>query len=246
MTADLRALSLFTGVGGLDLGLERAGITTVGQVEISEYCRTVLEHHWPEVPRHDDVRTAPAWWAGTIRPAVDLVTGGPPCQPFSDGGKRHGIADERWAWPWMRDVVAAVRPRYVLVENVAALLRDTEAFSIILGDLSDLGFDAEWSVVSACSLGASHRRRRLFVVAYPGGAGLQGLLDPRGRVDLQPAAADLRRRWAPEPAVARVADGVPRRLVRDAIHAYGNAVVPAVAEHIGRLIVAAHLAEVAA
>jgi DNA (cytosine-5)-methyltransferase 1 len=127
----------------------------------------VLARHWPEVDRHDDVRTAPHWWQSQPRPHVDVVCGGFPCQPFSIAGLQAGIADARWGWPWMRDVVAAVRPRFVIVENVAALLRDTEAFSVILGELSDLGFDAEWDVVSACSVGASHTRRRLFVVAYP-------------------------------------------------------------------------------
>ncbi|QFU94086.1 DNA cytosine methyltransferase [Amycolatopsis sp. YIM 10] len=235
----MNVLSLFSGIGGLELGLERAGMTTVGQVELDPYCRTVLEHHWPEVPRHDDVRTAPAWWRAQPRPAVDLVAGGFPCQPFSQAGRRNGIADERWGWPWMLDVLDAVRPRYVLAENVAALLRDTEAFSIILSDLSDLGFDVEWSVVSACSVGAPHLRRRLFILAHPRGQGLQGLHGPGRSIDLRPAQGPVRRHWPTEPAVARMADGVPRRLVRDPLRALGNAVVPAVTEQIGHLIVRA-------
>ncbi|MET8756855.1 DNA (cytosine-5-)-methyltransferase [Lentzea sp. NPDC004782] len=234
----MNVLSLFAGIGGLELGLERAGMTVVGQVEINPFARSVLERHWPEVDRHDDVRTAPAWWTSQSRPPVDAVCGGFPCQPFSPAGRQLGLTDERWGWPWMRDVIHAVRPRYVIAENVPALLRDTHAFSIILSDLSDLGFTVEWSVVSACALGASHRRRRLFVVAHPGGAGLQGLHDAGRRVDLQPAKADVRRRWPSEPPLARMADGVPRRLVRDDIHALGNAVVPAVSEHIGRLVTA--------
>ncbi|MFD0492543.1 DNA cytosine methyltransferase [Saccharopolyspora spinosporotrichia] len=84
------------------------------------------------------------------------MAGGFPCQPFSTYGRRRGIADERWGWPWMRDVIDAIRPRYVLAENVAALLRDTDAFRIILDDLSHLGYLVEWSVVPACSLGAPH------------------------------------------------------------------------------------------
>lgn len=240
----LNVLSLFSGIGGLELGLERAGMTTVGQVELDDYCRSVLAHHWPEVPRHDDVRTAPDWWNREDRPRVDVVCGGFPCQPFSIAGKQLGTADERWGWPWMADVVRAVRPRYVVVENVAALLRDADAFGWMLGDLHRLGFDAEWSIVTACSVGAPHRRRRLYLVAYPGGAGLQGLHEARGRVDLQPVEADLRRHWESEPDVARVANGVPRRLVLDPIKAYGNAVVPQVAEQIGRLIVSHDAASV--
>lgn len=236
----MNVLSLFAGIGGLELGLERAGMTTVGQVELDPWCRTVLAHNFPGVPQHDDVRTAVQWWQSRSRPPVDVVAGGFPCQPFSGAGLQLGVADERWGWPWMRDVIDAVQPRIVLAENVAALLRDTQAFRVILRDLSDLGFDVEWDVVSACSLGAPHRRRRLFVVANSRSSGLQGLHEARGRVDLQPTSADVRRRWPTEPAVARVADGVPRRLVRDEIHALGNAVVPAVTEHVGRLIMATH------
>ena len=84
MTAPpLSVLSLFTGIGGLDLGLERAGMTLVGQVEIDPFCRAVLARHRPEVPRHDDVRTTGAWWATRPRPTVDVIAGGFPCQPFS-------------------------------------------------------------------------------------------------------------------------------------------------------------------
>jgi DNA (cytosine-5)-methyltransferase 1 len=235
----LNVLSLFAGIGGLELGFERAGMTVIGQVEIDPFCRKVLEKHWPDVPKHDDVRTAVQWWESETRPHVDLICGGFPCQPFSAAGQRRGIADERWGWPWMRDVIDAIRPRIVLIENVAELLRDTEAFSIVLSDLSDLRFDVEWDAVSACSVGASHRRRRLFVVAYPSGAGLQGLHETRRQVDLQPVARDVRRHWATEPALARVAYGIPRRLVRDDIHALGNAVVPQVSEYVGAQLLAA-------
>jgi DNA (cytosine-5)-methyltransferase 1 len=241
----LTVLSLFSGIGGLELGLERAGMTTVGQVEIDPFCRKILEKHWPEVPKHDDVRTTVGWWQSQRRPRVDVVCGGFPCQPFSGAGLQLGVADERWGWPWFADVVRRVRPRYVVVENVSALLRHRDAFGWLLGDLHSFGFDAEWSVISACSLGASHPRNRLFIVAYSRGSGLQGLHQAGGRVDLQSVAASLRRNWTPEPKVDRVAYGIPRRLVRDDLHALGNAVVPQVAEYVGRLIVAAE-AEVAA
>jgi DNA (cytosine-5)-methyltransferase 1 len=229
-------LSLFSGIGGLDLGLDRAGWSCAGQVEIDPYCRSVLERHWPEVPRHDDVRTAPAWWLGRGGAAVDLVAGGFPCQPFSIAGPQLGTADDRWGWPWMCDVVRAVRPRYVLVENVAALVRDSDAFGWILGDLHRLGFDARWNVVTACAAGAAHPRRRVFLVAHPRGEGLPRLDAPVQRVDLQPVAEAARRHWAAEPGVARVADGVPRRLVADPVRGLGNSVVPFVAEQFGRVI----------
>lgn len=238
----MNVLSLFAGIGGLELGLERAGMTTVGQVELNPFCRQVLAKHWPEVPRHDDVRTAVEWWRSTVRPGVDVVAGGFPCQPFSDIGLHRGIADERWGWPWMRDVIAAVRPRYVLVENVPALHRDAEAFRIILGDLSELGFDAEWSLVSACSVGASHTRERLFVLAYPAGddgeqpVHLQTSV-PGGRAGVGAAGGDAGSvGWLLEPGVGRVADGFPKRLVAPHLTAIGNAVAPPVSELVGRMI----------
>lgn len=244
----MNVLSVFAGIGGLDLGLERAGMTVVGQVELDPYCRTVLARHWPEVPRHDDIRTAIAWWRRTVRPAVDLIAGGFPCQPFSRHGLGLGIADHRWGWPWMRDLVAAVRPRYVLIENVAALLGHAEAFHRILSDLSALGFDAVWSVVSACSLGAPHTRERLFLLAHPAGDDGQPPLHlpaPVARRRPRPGTAGGAARpdrWLPEPPVDRVAHGLPKRLVCHPLHALGNAVVPQVAEHVGRLVLAHHAA----
>lgn len=236
-------LSLFSGIGGLDLGLDRAGWTCVGQVELDAFCRTVLERHWPEVPRHDDVRTSVNWWLGESRPAVDLVCGGFPCQPFSTAGLRSGITDERWGWPWMFHVVRALRPRYVVVENVAALLDDADAFGWLLGDLADLGFDAEWSVLSACSMGAPHTRERLFLVAHTNrGDGQTGLGLRSLRPRTLPALDDRTRAWrdrvdgalAASRADGREADGSARQMVR----ALGNAVVPQVAEHVGRLLMA--------
>jgi DNA (cytosine-5)-methyltransferase 1 len=170
----MNLLSLFAGIGGVDLGLERAGMTTVGQVELDPFCRQVLAKHWPEVPRHNDVRTFDRWWRSRPRPAVDVVAGGFPCQPFSiiTGNRRRGTADHRWGWPWMADVIAGLQqsqgdgPDWVLIENVPALIGDAEAFEWVLEDLAGLGFDGEWGVVSACAVGAPHTRERLFVVAY--------------------------------------------------------------------------------
>ena len=239
----LNVLSLFAGIGGLELGLERAGMTAVGQVELDPYCQRVLANHWPEVPRHDDVRTAPAWWESEARPKVDVVCGGFPCQPFSTGGLRQGTTDARWGWPWMADVVRAVRPRYVVVENVAALVDDADAFGWMLADLADLGFDATWDVLRAADFGAPHCRERVYLVAHPtstdeprqgSGASEAPRWNEPGGSGL---SSDRRNRWLPEPAVDRVAHGLPIWMVSPALHALGNAVVPQVTEHIGRLIV---------
>jgi DNA (cytosine-5)-methyltransferase 1 len=231
----LNVFSLFAGIGALELGLERAGMTVVGQVEIDEFCRRVLAMHWPDVPRHDDVRTAANWWLSTERPTVDVICGGFPCQPFSLTGNLRGILDDRWMWPAMAEVIRLLRPRYVVVENVAALLRDTVAFGWLLGDLAELGFDAEWSVLSACSMGAPHRRRRLYLVAYPSGSRWEARRRQTPTLNQDRTEPVRHGWWSNEPAVGRVAYGVTRRV--DRITALGNAVVPQLSEHVGRLIV---------
>lgn len=246
----MNVLSLFTGIGGIDLGLERAGMKIVGMVEIDPWCRSVLAKHWPTVPVHEDVRSAPAWWAEEERPDVDLVCGGFPCQPFSNAGLQLGVDDERWMWPEFRNVIRAVRPRYVLVENVSALVRDTGAWGTLLADLHSLGFDAEWATLRASDFGAPHPRERVYLVAYPSGE--HG--EARARVDegggrrapltaggLSGLAVPQRRRaareWlAREPRVDRLADGIPAQV--DRLRGIGNAVVPAIPEHIGGLIMA--------
>jgi DNA (cytosine-5)-methyltransferase 1 len=248
----LNVLSLFSGIGGLDLGLERAGMRLVGLVERDPFCRSVLATHWPEVPIHDDVRTAPGWWRAAPSPAVHLVAGGFPCQPFSCAGRRQGTADSRWGWPWFFNVVRELRPGYVLVENVADLLADRAAFGWLLGDLASIGFNAQWSLLSACAVGAPHVRSRLFLVAYPHREhGPVGLADP-GQPDRWHGSTDAAGHGRPSPwpdpvngmlaahrPSRRMADGIPDRMEPARVRALGNAVVPQVAEHLGRLILAA-------
>ena len=110
--------SLFAGIGGLDLGLERAGMVCSWQVEIDEYCRRVLAKHWPDVERFEDVREC---GAHNLEP-IDLICGGFPCQPHSVAGKRKGAADDRDLWPEYFRIVAELRPRYVLAENVPGIV----------------------------------------------------------------------------------------------------------------------------
>lgn len=162
----MNILSLFSGIGGLEIGLERAGMTTVGQVEIDPYCQRVLAKHWPNVPRHNDVRTTVEWWESEPRPHVNILCGGFPCQDISNAGARHGITGPKSSlWGAMAATIRDLRPDYVLIENVAALL--VRGFDTVLADLHILGFNAEWSVLSACGMGAPHTRERLFVLAYP-------------------------------------------------------------------------------
>lgn len=235
--------SLFSGIGGLDLGLERAGWEVKWQVEIDEWCRRVLTKHWPKVPKYGDVRKL----RGEQLESVDLITGGFPCQPISLAGRREAQADSRWLWPEFLRIVSALRPRFVLVENVPGLLY--RGMAEIISDLSSCGYDAEWDCISAAAFGAPHRRERVFIVAYTSGNGCRswpsGDLECDkihsaqrcfgiGLVSEEMAEADTLRNswWAIEPDVGRVAYGLPSRM--DRFRGLGNAVVPQIAEWIGQ------------
>ena len=156
--------SLFAGIGGIDLGLERTGWSCRWQVEIDPYCLAVLRKHWPNVPKFGDVKAL----TGEELEQVDLICGGFPCQPVSVAGKRKAQADERWLWPEFARIIRVVRPQFVLVENVPGILSANEgkAMGEVLGDLAANGYDAEWNRVSAASVGAPHRRERIFIVGY--------------------------------------------------------------------------------
>ncbi len=161
----LTHLSLFSGIGGIDLAAEAAGFRTVGQVERDGYCRRALERHWPGVPRFADVRVVTAdalRRAGIERPL--LLSGGFPCQPFSCAGKRRGREDDRFLWPEMCRVVQECRPAWVLGENVSNFVG--MALDDCAADLERLGYEVRAFVVPAAGVGAPHRRDRCFVVAY--------------------------------------------------------------------------------
>ena len=160
LATPMNFVSLFSGIGGLDLGLERAGMTCVAQVEIDDYCNQILEKHWPDVPRWRDIHDINE---GDLSDA-DLICGGFPCQPVSVAGRREGANDPRWLWPEFHRIIRLVRPRIVLVENVPGLL--TSGFGEVASDLADSGYDLEWTRLSAASVGAPHLRDRIFLVAH--------------------------------------------------------------------------------
>jgi DNA (cytosine-5)-methyltransferase 1 len=226
--------SLFAGIGGFDLGLERAGWACSWQVEKDPYCNAVLARHWPDVPRYTDVKELDP----DVLAPVDLICGGFPCQDISSAGLRAGIGGEKSGlWGEMARLIRGVGPRFVLVENVGDLA--VRGLDVVLGDLCQLGFDADWSVVPACALGASHARERLFIVAYRPDGDVSDSLSPDRRAATGAGESRGSRRstrgdgWLPEPLVDRVAHGLPLRLVRNPLHALGNAVVPRVVEEIG-------------
>jgi DNA (cytosine-5)-methyltransferase 1 len=158
----LRVGSLFSGIGGFDLGFERAGMRVVWQVEREPYCRRVLRKHWPDVPCYDDVRYLPH----DIE-QVDVLCGGFPCQDVSEAGRKKGLRDgaKSSAWVYFARLIGKLRPSYVVVENVSALTR--RGLDIVLADLAALGYDAEWECLPASAFGAHHERDRLWLVAYP-------------------------------------------------------------------------------
>ena len=158
--------SLFSGIGGIDLGLERAGMKVQWQCEIDPFCRSILKTHWPNIHCYEDIHDV------KNPKKVDLLAGGFPCQPVSVAGKRKAQSDPRWLWPEFARLISTVRPNYILVENVPRLLH--RGLSIVLADLSSFGYDAEWDCIPAASLGAPHLRDRLFVVAYPSSYGREG------------------------------------------------------------------------
>ena len=162
----LTHLSLFSGIGGLDLAAEMAGFVTVGQCEWADYPTKVLEKHWPDVPRWRDIRTltGDSFYERTGLRTVDIISGGFPCQPFSVAGKRGGEDDDRYLWPEMLRVIRELRPTWVIGENVPGIVN--LALDTVLSDLEDEGYSAQPFIVPACGVDAPHKRERCCILAY--------------------------------------------------------------------------------
>lgn len=255
--------SLFSGIGGIDLGLERAGMQCVWQVEKDEFCRKILAKHWPSIPQFDDICTFPPSKNNPKKYQCDLLAGGFPCQDVSTTSTTSatkGIHGERTGlWTEYIRTISVLRPRYVLMENVTGLFHYN--IERIFGAMAEIGYDSEWQIIPASAFGAPHNRNRIFILAYPSGTFLERIITDSSRQrsssgykgnqkngDRKGVCTNIRSNtshgttkswWSVEPKMDRMVYGISRRMVRPAIKALGNAVVPQVAQWIGEQILKA-------
>ena len=217
---ELTHVSLFSGIGGIDLAAEWAGFTTVAFCERDPYCQKVLHKHWPDVPICDDIYEMGAEWLsergiGT----VTIASGGPPCQPVSQAGKRKGKADDRYLWPEMFRIISEVRPAWVLGENPLGFLN--LGFDETVSELEGFSYEVQTFDIPACAVGANHERRRLFIVAH---------LNGERKLQQEKIKQESGRRFVyspwqdPDFGKSRGVHGIPSRV--DRLKCLGNAVVP--------------------
>lgn len=252
----LRVLDLFSGIGGFSLGLERTGgFETVAFCEIEEFPRRVLAKHWPEVPCYHDVRELTADKLASDGIAVDVITGGFPCQDVSSSGHKRGMDGTRSGlWSEIIRLACNLQPQVIFVENVANLLAGERGawFGRVLGDLAEIGYNAEWHCLPASYIGLPQSRDRVWIVAYPKRFGWLRLdegfkkirssvyLESFGEgwadtVQLLPTMGELFRQ--PSSDIVRNDDGLSEGL--DRLKGCGNAVVPQIPELIGHAILEA-------
>jgi len=229
----LRVLDLFSGIGGLSIGLENAGMKTIMFCEKDERCRKVLQKHWRDVPVHGDIETLGV----DDGKEIDVICGGFPCQDISlaNSGSMRGLDGEKSGlWGEFYKQICKHSPTFVIIEN-SPVLR-SKGLDRILNELSQVGYDAEWHCVPATAVDAPHSRDRVWVIAYPAGFGdrLQERQVLTRRHFIEHMSA-----WSPEPSVCRVANGIPNQSHR--LRQLGNGLVPKIAEIIGHAIIDAYL-----
>jgi len=178
-------LDLFSGIGGFSLGLERAGMNTVGFCEQDPYCLSKLDKHWPDVPKHSDIKTLTGEIIEREMGQIDVISGGFPCQPFSHAGQQKGQQDDRHLWPEMLRIIAQTRPTWIIGENVTGII--ALALDDVLYDLESQNYTAQPFIIPAASVGAIHRRNRVWIVAHT------HTIDSRQRSSQQPEGADVDR-----------------------------------------------------
>lgn len=217
-------IDLFSGIGGFSLGLERAGMTCVAQVEINQFCLNVLNKNFPNVPRFKDVKD---FNRGSIEEEVDLICGGFPCQPFSSAsrGRKRGTEDTRWLWPEMFRTIQEFNPTWVIGENVTQF--DGPALEKMVLDLEKGGYETITFEIPACAFGYDHFRPRLWILGHSNSQS-----KPRSTVNAKMAGVP----WINNDSGGMgKKDGVSNRM--DRLRALGNSVVPDIPEFIGRYII---------
>ncbi|WP_336821229.1 DNA (cytosine-5-)-methyltransferase [Bacillus thuringiensis] len=229
----MKMLDLFSGIGGISLAADWAGIETVAFCEIEPFNQRVLNKHWPTVPIFSDIRTLTKQSleeSGVDIGTISIVAGGFPCQPYSVAGKQRGKEDDRDLWPEMFRIIEEIRPTWVVGENVANFAN--MELDRTLFNLESIGYQGKSFIIPACSVGAEHRRDRVFVVAYSDSkhversgcktvqreCSLQGELSSRSFTKIR------KRSEVFEPKLCRTFNGIPNQV--DRLRSLGNAVVP--------------------
>ncbi len=221
--------SLFSGIGGLELGLEMAGLgSTSWQVEQNEFCRNVLAKHWPKVKRIEDVKEA---GKHNLEP-VDLICGGFPCQDISSAGKGAGLSGKRSGlWFEFARIVEEMRPQWVIVENVASAA--SRWVDPVRADLERLSYETLPIPITAEDVGAPHRRGRVFLIGHANSQG-KSACTTNEEMGVMSSVQKSAPSWPSPPSICRVDDGLPQRLDRN--RSLGNSVVPQCAEVVGHII----------
>jgi len=235
----LRHGSLFSGIGGFDLAAEWAGWENVFHCEWNPFGQRVLKHYWPNAESFNDITKSDF---SKYEHTVDIITGGFPCQPFSSAGERRGTDDTRYLWPAMLDVIAAVKPKYVVGENVYGLVNwnNGMVFDTVCADLEAKGYEVQAFLLPAASVNAPHKRNRIWFVAYAKGHGLSNALENKELEGRRPRQRNKPPTWhafPSTPLICRGSDGISRELDdiavskwrEESVKGYGNAIVPQVA-----------------
>ena len=222
--------SLYSGIGGWLLAAKWAGIDNIFTCEIDKFCNKTIDKNFPEIPkenRHYDIKETDFT---KYKKAISIISTSDPCQPFSFAGKREGKADDRFLWPKTIKAIREIQPTFVVFENVPGFI--SMAFETVASDLEAEGYTVESFVIPACSIGAWHRRDRLWVIAYLHENEYTKLRSSRqGKFAPKLLGSDIRRLWDREyePELRRNADGIPTKLDKNRWESLGNSIVPQIA-----------------